>query len=153
MATYDKLNSNWREVGKTFRCPVCAHDSWCVYTSQVVLCMRTAGGKRKTFRDGQVGYLYKLNGEYPAPPPAKEKIERPAPDMGRLNNQWRSETPAERLEALSKSLSLPGSSLVALETAYAKERGAYAFPMRDGSMRIVGIRLRTESGLKFAVTG
>ena len=44
-------------------------------------------------------------------------------------------------------------TLKALGAAWAPEYNAVAFPMTDANRRIIGIRLRAESGFKWAVTG
>jgi 5S rRNA maturation endonuclease (ribonuclease M5) len=43
--------------------------------------------------------------------------------------------------------------LEALGIAWSNEGNAWAFPMYDGDDRVIGIRLRSESGKKWAVTG
>lgn len=78
----------------------------------------------------------------------------PAPlfNAGELLQRWFSETLPEARAAFAQSLGLSVLSLSAVGAVWAKPYAAWAFPMSDGRGRVVGIRLRNESG-KFAVKG
>lgn len=57
------------------------------------------------------------------------------------------------LDGLSLSIGASMEALERLEPAWDARHQAFAFPMRDGDGRIVGIRLRNQEGRKWAVSG
>lgn len=54
---------------------------------------------------------------------------------------------------LAAELGVSQSSVVLIGAAWSAVHKAWAFPMRDGDGKVVGIRLRESSGNKYAVTG
>lgn len=70
-----------------------------------------------------------------------------------LLTRWRAETTPERVAGLAADLGVKAAALGALGAVYSVTREAWAFPMRDGAGRTVGIRLRASGGRKWAVDG
>lgn len=94
----------------------------------------------------------------------KEKRFRPKPmktepeiNCGQIMQKWNKETTAAHRAQMSLTLGVKPNALRWLGTAWAQEREAIAFPMYDATCpdgeRPCGIRLRTNDGKKFAVTG
>lgn len=67
--------------------------------------------------------------------------------------KWREETDYDDLEAFAVAIGVSAWSLMALGCAWAAPHGAWAFPMRDSRGDVVGIRLRSNGGKKWAVAG
>jgi hypothetical protein len=58
-----------------------------------------------------------------------------------------------RLAWLAGELGVSAEALARLGIGWSERSGAWAFPMADAGRRVLGIRLRTELGRKFAVRG
>jgi hypothetical protein len=147
--------SEWIRVTKANPCPVCGHDSWCLTSldGTTGLCMRVANDRPKQFKSGDVAYIWKLeNG------PVKVSITEKAPKAPEIDAEsimesfWYRTTPNDMVR-LSNSLGVKASSVMVMKVAWASEFGAFAFPMRDGNGKIIGIRLRRQNGDKWSVTG
>lgn len=143
----------WERVNKKNRCPVCSKDTWCLVGPGVVLCMREESGRPKLLKSGEAGWLHPSKDNHPVTHQPTKEPTRPSIDCERLISQWSETTKHEWLCELARGLGVSVGSLVALRASYAGHHRAWAFPMRDGQERVVGIRLRTEVGAKFAVTG
>jgi len=63
------------------------------------------------------------------------------------------DTSAASVERLAASLGVSQGSLSRLGIVWVAARHVWGFPMRDAAQRVIGIRLRTNGGFKFAVTG
>lgn len=74
-------------------------------------------------------------------------------DFESMLQRWRQDTVTIRLERLATSLGVSVESLKRLGTVYWKEKNAWAFPMRNPIGMVCGIRVRSESGNKWAVEG
>lgn len=96
------------------------------------------------------GYLHKHPGS--APPPQKREAP-PAIHVAGLINQWKSHTFSLDIVNLSTLLGVSPLSLSQLECCWAEPHKAWAFPMHDGEGNLVGIRLRSKNGRKWAVRG
>lgn len=146
--------SEWIRVSKVNKCPICGHDSWCTYNAEVIICMRTSGGREKTFKDGTVGWLHRLGDPLTVALPYRLK---PKPEVRinatKLMAEFARDTDPASIEELAEDLGVSPSSLRDLGCAWAAPYRAYAFPMFDRWGHIVGIRLRSKDGSKFAVTG
>lgn len=138
----------WTRVTKSLPCPVCEKQDWCCVGDYYVCCMRVASDKPA----GNGGWLHKRGKLKAQPPPAKEERILDI-DPKKLLWDWLEKTKAEHVEAFAFDLGVTAASLRALDSAWAANYNAWAFPMKDGTGNIVGIRLRTLDGRKFAVTG
>lgn len=142
--------TDWIKVSKSHLCPICHKKDWCGYTADVVHCMRIPSD-RPPLKEG--GWIHRLSDpvpDYKRPPP-QDKMLRPCFDT--LWRGWRSSTDPGLLDEYAKALVVSDQALHDLGAAWAPEYGAWAFPMRDGSGKVDGIRLRANSGRKWAVTG
>jgi len=96
----------------------------------------------------------KKNGNFTVPSyykPEKELEEKP--DFESILKRCREDTLTPRLEKLSKLLGVSIDSLKRLGFKWHEAHKAWAIPMRDGTGKIVGIRLRAEDGKKWAIKG
>ena len=98
------------------------------------------------------GWLHRVGeprGFVPARPvPVREG---PHPDFSLLWMRWRDSTDPYHLDGFAMSLGVDTDALRSLGCAWSGR--AWAFPMRDAGRKITGIRLRNDSGDKWAVTG
>lgn len=67
--------------------------------------------------------------------------------------RYRNETDPASLERMAAELGLTAGSLRRLGIAWAGPHRAWAFPMYDENLRVIGIRLRGQDGRKWAVGG
>ena len=69
--------------------------------------------------------------------------------MAQMGNQ----TPPGQIRALGQALGVTAASLARLGAAWSMGYRAWAFPMFDPAGEIVGVRLRSETGAKWAIEG
>lgn len=149
--------SNWIRVTKTMKCPICGKPDWCGISSdgKVAHCMRIQSPK--PVPNG--GWIHRLNGCQPVDfrenphYSAKNaglwvKYLTHAPDFSQLNSQYRQ---AVQLDIPAKRLGVSGEALHRIGIGYDGKN--YTFPMVDNDIRIVGIRIRADSGKKWSVKG
>ena len=86
------------------------------------------------------------NGHHHAPPPSR--------DWTAEAKRYAAALTEDRREALARSLGLPAESIAVLDlVGWSDQLGAWTFPERDGTGRIIGITTRTPDGSKKAITG
>jgi len=142
---------NWLRVKQSDKCSVCGHSSWCVYNEHVVLCMRVQSTKPITLKSGEVGWLHSI-GDHPRPVRCDPAPEPPTINARKIIEDWLAKS-TRSVSSLSDKIGVRASALMDLQTAWAPEHRAWAWPMQDGYGNIVGIRLRSDSGAKWAVPG
>lgn len=143
------MSNEWKKVTRAEPCIICEKPDWCCIGNLFACCMRVESSR--PCDNG--GWLHALDSA-PKPFVAKPKLfEPPKINVTRLMAGFQAETMAKWIDDLSKELSVSTSSLRSLDVAWSSEHKAWAFPMRDGYCDPIGIRLRTKSGSKFAVTG
>lgn len=98
------------------------------------------------------GWLHRLIDSPPRPPAPRRSTPR-LRNAADLLGRWATHTTAEALFALSVRLGVSPDSLHALGAVWAPLHEAWAFPMRDAGGEVVGIRLRSAAGRKWAVPG
>jgi hypothetical protein len=147
--------NGWIRVTKASPCGACGHSSWCILNPKLgmLICMRQANNRPKTFKDGQVGYLYPLDPNQPALRPVRPEPPPPSINCPALIQKWTKTTRLEQVEELSQQLHVSVASLRALQVCWATEHNAWSIPMYDGHDNMVGIRLRASSGAKWSVAG
>jgi hypothetical protein len=148
--------SEWIRVTKANPCPVCGKDSWCLisFDGETGLCMRVANDHPKQFRSGEVAYIHRLSGAPVVERRKKPEIPKRAEiDAESLIDGWLARTKPAWIAELASKLGVKASALLELNVAWAGQYAAFAFPMRDGYGRIVGVRLRNEDGRKWSVKG
>ena len=137
--------SDWVRVKKDEPCAICLRPSWCTFTSdgKSACCMRVESSH--ALKNG--GWLHKLSDDFVPKPRPKRKPASPPPDFTEYaRNAFEGFDPT----SFAKKLCVDPEALRRLRVGYAK--GAYTFPMRDETNRIIGIRTRTPGG-KFCVPG
>lgn len=137
-------------VDRGHKCPVCNHETWCLYNTQIVICMRVQSPKQKTFKGGEVGWIHDISGvtNVTTPPPKKAP---PSINVKRLMEEW---TQFRRsYSTIAKVLNVSMESLALLECVKAPWHRAWGFPMKDGYGNYIGIRIRSEDGQKWAQPG
>ena len=103
-------------------------------------------------KDGSTGWLHKLGDDAPKPKPVVEK-PRPTINARKLWEQFNEETDILMLKKLALSIGVNVAALRSLCCVWIKDKRAYGFPMYDGFGNMVGIRLRSITGAKWAITG
>jgi hypothetical protein len=117
--------------------------------------MRVESKHPKTLSTGELGWIHKTGEEkipyrpQPKPPPEPEQ---------NWNVIWREMLDADtnrlgRLAPWAKSLGVDLASLMDLNCVWSYKNGAWAFPMSDGYGSMIGIRLRSTNGDKWAIKG
>jgi len=147
------MTAKWIRVSKSFRCPQCKRPDWCSVCPELnlVLCMRITSDRPS--KNAMGGYLHRLDAE--AKPPVHIAPAPPAPliDAEGMIRQWEEETDPTRLYDFAGSLGVTYDSLRNLQCCRSRSHHAWAFPMKDGSGKTIGIRLRYDDGAKRAVRG
>lgn len=148
---------NWIRVNKQHRCPICKHDTWCMIAKDdgAILCMRTESPKSLELVSGETGWIHQQGSEVAT---RRREVYAPEPVSGFLDidailRRWSMDTFPAEISRLGEMLGVSARSLTWLGVAWSKQHNAWAFPMRDGAGKAVGIRLRAEDGAKWAVTG
>lgn len=142
-----------QRVNKKNPCTACGHDSWCLLGETAALCMRVESERPYTMKDGSTGWWHSFDRERPRKWVPKERKEPPKIDAVAMMTKWNKEKGSAAFIPLAKELGVDGQALADLRCRYANEHKAWAFPMRDGLGKIVGIRLRGMNGRKWAVSG
>jgi hypothetical protein len=149
-------HDRWRRVSPDRPCPICGRRDWCLLSADgsAVICPRTPSDKRA----GEAGWLHRLNDTKPYTAGRRTLRVSGAgqtgrEDLARLAADYERALTTDRLHLLSQSLGLSPSALLSLNVGWAQEYTAYAFPMKDVAGRVLGIRLRRPTGVKFALRG
>lgn len=145
------MTKNWRVVTKEHPCEICGKDHYCrVFDDGGIQCMRVPGGI--PCKSG--GWMYK---DEVKSVPVFHHIGRPTPppsiDAEAIWRKWHEATGGAQLDGLAKELGVEPEALEMIGAAWAEDRDAWAFPMKSGAGKIVGIRLRNSTGRKWAVCG
>lgn len=147
--------SQMARVSKENPCKICSRTDWCIYGLDVSVCMRIPSPRSKTFIDGSVGYIHALDGATPVREFARHKAARELPILNpdlKLK-KWKREIGHACLPVLATQLGVSFQSLFYLGCQRTNYYKTWAFPMRNASNAIVGIRLRSEDGNKWAEKG
>jgi hypothetical protein len=118
--------------------------------------MRVAGGRAIQQKNGSPAWVYKIADAKPGayvPPPKPEPPRMTSAQVQDLIREYRRDLTSDRLASASKSLGITADSLRAYGIGWCRRYNAYSFPMFDGKMDPIGIRLRMESGRKICVPG
>jgi hypothetical protein len=142
---------NWFRVTKKTPCRICHKPDYCTFSELGDCCMRIAS--EFPLRNG--GFLHKADTSASA---IREKLMRPMPpprvviDPEAIMKRYTAGTADADRKAYATKLGVDPYAVEVLGAAYALERNAWAWPMRDGDGDICGIRLRSDDA-KWAVTG
>lgn len=144
--------SEMTRVSKKRPCPVCQKADWCLLGRSMAICMRVQSQREKTFSDGSVGWMHRIDGgPFPIEPP-KPKANKPAPNLNAMMEKWFRFTKPEAREKLAQTLGVTTKSLELIGAAL-RDDHTWAFPMRDARNYVVGIRIRSDLGRKWAIEG
>lgn len=139
-------------VTKSHPCPVCKKPDWCLVAKDgsAAICPRVPSQRLL----GEAGYLHRLTDAAPAYLPSQPP-KRVTIDADAISRQYQGAMSPGDYVYLSESLGLTAPSLDGLGVGRAVQYldGTYSFPMRDASDRIIGVRLRSACGHKWAVYG
>ena len=150
--------ANWQRVSRTRPCPVCGKTDWCCFTGDpnnpaAVICPRVESPKRA----GDAGWLHVLRDDGRYRERWRRTILVPMPstsmDSAQMAGTCSNAVQPEALQQLADKLGLTVTSLARLGTGWSVEHRAWAFPMRDASGLVKGIRLRLPDGRKLSVRG
>ncbi len=144
--------STLRRVSKTHPCTVCKKPDYCLFGLDVALCMRVPSQSTKVFSDGTVAYLHRRDGgPLPTLPPKRQ--DQPTLNCSKLLLKWGVDYGFKSLAYLANSIGVKADALEQSGCVKAPEHGVWAWPMYDGKGYVIGIRMRHESGKKWAVPG
>lgn len=145
---------SWARVSRQHPCGICQKPDWCTVGEKGWCCMRVESPH--TLKNG--GWFHPFEGgQVPVPEPRKKNLP-PVPQSinpAKLLREWWTAGNTIQLSpvALAQSLGVRSEALASLGCVWAPPHRAWAFPMRDGYGEIVGIRLRSDDGRKWAVRG
>lgn len=97
------------------------------------------------------GWLHKNNNPVPLYVPPRKAIQERPPDLAGLWNKWLEETSYYDLDGFAMSLGVDMEVLKLIGCVRSPQ--AWAFPMKNAQGEMIGIRLRDDSGRKWAVKG
>lgn len=147
--------TEWLRTSRTRPCKVCRKTDWCTVAADgsVACCMRVPSGKPM----GNGGFLHVLSPDLFGKPIVPAVSAPPAslsPDrVGSTWARWATETGNYMVAGLATRLGVNEAACRAIGAAWAWPYDAWAFPMFDGAGEFRGIRLRSDSGEKWALTG
>lgn len=144
------MKYQWFRVTKKRRCEICEKPDYCTYCPELkmVLCMRIESDRPSKNQLG--GWLHKTEDDWTPPPPRREVYRKPLNTMG-MWAKWERDTDHFHLDGFAMSLGVTTESLRSIGTAWADR--AWGFQMKDENEKVIGIRLRSETGQKWAVKG
>jgi hypothetical protein len=143
----------FRRLRRGEMCPVCGHREWCAVSIDGTKCLCQRMPSPKRWRDA--GWFHVIDPiNRPDRVERERRDERPATlDCAGILRRCTVDTTTVRLAAFADKLGVSVKGLRRLGAAWYERKQAWAFPMRDGAGAVVGIRLRTDDGMKFAVAG
>lgn len=145
------------KVSRSNRCQVCGKPDWCMVARDgtAAICPRVPEGALKYL--GESGYLHRLSDEvHTVVRQAVSRhipVEEPTIDAAALMDEYREDMDEVALERLCERLGVSDAALQFLGIGWCNASDAWAFPMSDGAGEVVGIRLRNDTGKKWAVRG
>jgi hypothetical protein len=142
--------TTWQRVNKKRPCAICSRPDWCTYAEGAACCMRVKSDKE--LRNG--GWLHRTGTALPYRPvqPIRKAIEDRPLDAEPMWRRWCDSTEFHLLDGFGMSLGVDTDCLKAIGCAWSTFN-AWAFPMKDATEKIIGIRLRNNQGDKWAVKG
>lgn len=162
--TTSTRQGGWRTVDSHARCPICGKADWCAINEdgRYALCNRVSDGSQKQLPSG--GWLHWIGNDAPRVLPPKRPTNH-IPDIDALalarsyNDTLMQPNMAGMLRDCAMQLGAGRNTeawidaLKSLKTGYSHRHWAFTFPMRDDAGAVIGIRVRSEDGRKWAVTG
>lgn len=143
--------SKWLRVSAKNPCAICGKTDWCTFGEDASCCMRIQSDKSAS-NGGWIHASSSANSEKAKAElmkPIEEPKERINWDM--LMADYSLNTIDQDLEEYAKSLGVDYLAIDALQ-ARRKDTDTWAWPMRNGSGDVCGIRLRSKN-MKWAIKG
>lgn len=149
------MKFTWVRVNKNEPCKVCGYKEWCTVCPELglALCMRIES--KRPSKNSMGGWLHSLDkNQAKQIKHAEKQPEAPTIDANKIMQSLLTDQKWNGMQQrLAESLGVSLNSLRVMGCAWAPQHRAWAFPMQDGEGRTIGIRLRDDSGHKWAVTG
>jgi len=140
----------WRRATRREPCRVCGKADWCTWQEDgTACCMRVESGTE--MRNG--GWLHKPDAPVRYVPAPKPEPPRPRLPWAAMLAAWKRGTDPDRIHDLADRLGVAPDALEVTGCVWAADHRAWAWPMRTGGGLVCGVRLRSESGDKWAVRG
>lgn len=148
----------FRRVDRDEPCLVCGHTTWCLRATDdsASLCPRICEGAVGRLGDAGWLHLHRKGRGRRVAPRRRVVLSRPTtpgPGLAGLALEFSGAVDPGRLSWLAAGLGVSRGSLVRLGVGWCEASKAWSFPMTDSRGRLLGFRLRTEAGRKFAVRG
>lgn len=140
-------------VTKAAPCPICSKPDWCQVSldGKIAICRRIPSERPSNNAMG--GWVHRLDcSKKTAPAPIVRK-SAPSRDFLALWHRWLEKTTENHFKSAAFSLSLPVEAMQDVGFVWVPEHQAWAIPMRDASDDVIGIRFRSATGKKWALTG
>jgi hypothetical protein len=154
------MKDDWQRVSHQKHCPVCKKPDWCMIRKDgaAAICARVYDGCKKDL--GEAGYLHVFGNQstpwFDRPRGVRQQRTEPKAiipvDWLSVQTDLRSRALPILVKAHAEQLGVTPESLHALEIGLTT-KGAWTFPMRSTDATIIGIRIRTEQGRKWAWPG
>lgn len=144
--------SDWIRVSAKSPCKVCGKPDWCTESATTgnVCCMRVESGS--AISNG--GWLHLQDGAKPNYVNRhKSAPEPPTINAEAIMRRWFERTYPSQYDALAEQLGVAVEALSLLKCGWSSENNAWAFPMRNATGLVCGIRLRANDGKKWSVKG
>lgn len=145
-------NLPWIRVTKSNPCPICESPDWCVYNEKgVVLCMRHPSPRPSKGNAG--GWIHNTGETTKIVMPYRKPEIREEVDFKNLWKDMEKVSTPNSLMIFAEKLGVDPMALYSLGCTWSIKESAWAFAMKDDNENIIGIRLRSENGQKWAVKG
>lgn len=143
---------SWLKIKKPTVC-VCGRSDWCLVSDKgtAFLCMRSQSERPHKMKDGSIGYIHFIGDSVPVQHLREEPRRKEFSDA--YYRSLVTETKPAWQDALARELGVTSTSIAMLGAAWSPAKNAWAFPMRDGYGNIIGIRMRSDNGRKWAISG
>ncbi|MEL7240077.1 MAG: hypothetical protein AAGK78_14565 [Planctomycetota bacterium] len=150
------MMDGYRPVTRRSPCPICGKPDWCIVAKDGThaICPRTVSSRPL----GEAGYRHDLTDRparkayFPSKPKRAPEPEAPTLDCDLVQKQLVANADEDWLLKSSVQLGLKFSAMMRLHPGRT-EKGDMTFPMRDGEAKIIGFRVRSANGRKYAITG
>ena len=153
--------TEWLRVTKSRPCPICQKSDWCLFHSSgdAAICPRVFDGCKKDL--GDAGYLHVLRESrdgiraprsLPKRSVAPKDPDIPPPNWVEVCMRFDAGLLLHPAVECAAKLGVSQASLMRLGIGNTG-KGAWTFPMRNGRMEIIGIRVRGDDGRKWAIPG
>jgi 5S rRNA maturation endonuclease (ribonuclease M5) len=147
--------TDWDRVSANNKCPICGKGQWCLVAKDksAIICPRVEDGSKK-YIDGS-GYLHVLKpGVYKKQNPEwKQELPEHNTVLAQLAKKQIAARTDDNLGAVAADLKVSAPSLKRMFMGWSGTHNGATFPMFRHKRRVIGIRIRTMTGKKFAVKG